>query len=60
MIRRVLVARLDSMGDVLVCGPAIRAVAASAEVVLLAGPQGAPAGRLLPGVAAVETVDAPG
>jgi ADP-heptose:LPS heptosyltransferase len=51
---RVLVARLDSMGDVLVSGPAVRAVAAAAEVVLVAGPQGAGAARLLPGPAAVE------
>jgi len=28
--RRVLVARLDSMGDVLLCGPAVRAVAQQA------------------------------
>jgi ADP-heptose:LPS heptosyltransferase len=56
---RVLVARLDSMGDVLVSGPAVRAVAASAEVVLLAGPQGAPAARLLPGVAEVHVLAAP-
>jgi ADP-heptose:LPS heptosyltransferase len=56
---RVLVARLDSMGDVLVSGPAVRAVAASAEVVLLAGPQGAPAARLLPGVAEVRVLAAP-
>jgi len=58
---RVLVARLDSLGDVLVSGPAIRAVAAAAaaKIVLLAGPQGAPAGGLLPGVAAVEVIDAP-
>lgn len=48
---RVLCVRLDSLGDVLVTGPAIRAVAAHAsEVVLLAGPQGAAAARLLPGV----------
>lgn len=48
---RVLVARLDSVGDVLVCGPAVRAVAAGANhVALLAGPQGAAAARLLPGV----------
>ncbi|HEV7622778.1 MAG TPA: haloacid dehalogenase, partial [Amnibacterium sp.] len=46
------------MGDVLVSGPAVRAVAARAEVLLLAGPQGAAAARLLPGVAAVEVVDA--
>ena len=40
-------ARLDSDGDVLLAGPAVRAVAAAAEVVLLVGPRGrqAPAGR---------------
>ncbi|GAA2749020.1 glycosyltransferase family 9 protein [Amnibacterium kyonggiense] len=54
-----LVARLDSMGDVLVSGPAVRAVARQAEVVLLAGPQGAPAARLLPGVAEVRVLAAP-
>ncbi|GAA1842190.1 glycosyltransferase family 9 protein [Agromyces salentinus] len=59
MTRRVLVARLDSVGDVLLCGPAIRAVAASAEVHLLAGPAGAPAGRLLPGVRSVHVWDCP-
>ena len=38
MSRRVLCVRLDSAGDVLVTGPAIRAVAASSgEVVVLAG-----------------------
>lgn len=48
---RVLVARLDSDGDVLLAGPTVRAVAAGAdEVVLLAGPRGAAAARLLPGV----------
>jgi len=47
----VLVARLDSDGDVLLAGPVLRAVAAGAErVVLLAGPRGAAAARLLPGV----------
>jgi len=47
----VLVARLDSDGDVLLSGPAIRAVAAGADrVVVLAGPRGAAAARLLPGV----------
>jgi ADP-heptose:LPS heptosyltransferase len=59
MTRRVLVARLDSMGDVLVCGPAVRAVASGAEVVLLAGPQGAAAARLLPGAHRVRTLEAP-
>ena len=51
MTGTVLVARLDSDGDVLLCGPALRAVAAGAQrVVLLAGPRGAAAARLLPGV----------
>jgi len=47
----VLVARLDSDGDVLLAGPAVRAVAAhAAEVVLLVGPRGRQAAALLPGV----------
>ncbi|WGW12264.1 glycosyltransferase family 9 protein [Saxibacter everestensis] len=50
MNRRVLVARLDSVGDVLLAGPAVRAIAAEAEVVMLAGPQGSGAAALLPGV----------
>jgi ADP-heptose:LPS heptosyltransferase len=69
----VLVARLDSAGDVLLAGPAVRAVAAGARrVQFLAGPRGAAAAALLPGVDAVhvwrapwidpepEPVDAPG
>jgi ADP-heptose:LPS heptosyltransferase len=50
--RRVLVVRLDGAGDVLLAGPAVRAVAAApdTEVSLLCGPAGEPAGRLLPGV----------
>ena len=61
MTRRVLVARLDSAGDVLVSGPAVRAVAAAidTEVTLLCGPQGTAAGRLLPGVDRVLTWAAP-
>ncbi len=51
MTRRVLCARLDGAGDVLLAGPAVRAVAAAAgPVVLLAGPTGAEAAHLLPGV----------
>jgi HAD superfamily hydrolase (TIGR01662 family) len=47
----VLVARCDSAGDVLLTGPAIRAVAAGADrVVLLCGPRGRAAAELLPGV----------
>ncbi|WP_435207393.1 HAD-IIIA family hydrolase [Micromonospora sp. bgisy143] len=46
-----LVVRSDSAGDVLVTGPAIRAVAAGARrVVLLCGPRGRAAAELLPGV----------
>jgi ADP-heptose:LPS heptosyltransferase len=49
--RTVLVVRPDSAGDVLLSGPAVRAVAAAADrVVFLASPRGAPAARLLPGV----------
>ncbi|GAA4226198.1 glycosyltransferase family 9 protein [Actinomadura meridiana] len=48
---RVLVSRQDDLGDVLLAGPAVRAVAARAtEVVLLCGPRGRPAADLLPGV----------
>ncbi len=60
MSRRALVVRLDSIGDLLICGPAIRAVAASgAEVSVLAGPNGAAAARLLPGVSEVLVWDCP-
>jgi ADP-heptose:LPS heptosyltransferase len=48
---RVLVARLDNDGDVLLAGPAIRAVSAgAARVTLLCGPRGNQAAKLLPGV----------
>ncbi|MFC7546479.1 HAD-IIIA family hydrolase [Plantactinospora sp. GCM10030261] len=48
---RVLVARSDSAGDVLLTGPAIRAVAAHADrVIMLCGPRGRAAAELLPGV----------
>ncbi|MCW2134599.1 glycosyltransferase family 9 protein [Arthrobacter sp. VKM Ac-2550] len=61
---RVLVARLDSAGDVLLAGPAVRAVAAgvsarSNEVLMLCGPQGTAAARLLPGVTDVFTWASP-
>ena len=49
--RHVLVARQDSVGDVLLAGPAVRAVAAGAgRVTLLCGPRGREAAELLPGV----------
>lgn len=50
---RVLVARLDSDGDVLLAGPAVRAVARRAEVAMLVSPAGGQAARLLPGVSEV-------
>jgi len=47
----VLVARLDSVGDILLAGPAVRAVAASAErVTMLVGRGRGAVARLLPGV----------
>lgn len=50
----VLVVRLDGAGDVLLAGPAIRAVAhQAAKVVVLAGPDGRAAAELLPGVSGV-------
>lgn len=49
-LRRILVVRSDSVGDVLLTGPAVRALAAVAPVTFLAGPIGAPAARRLPGV----------
>ncbi|OPC79694.1 glycosyl transferase [Embleya scabrispora] len=56
----VLAVRLDAMGDVLVCGPAIRALAAGARTVTaLVGPAGSGAANLLPGVDAVVEWDAP-
>lgn len=52
--------RLDNMGDVLLAGPCVRAVAAGAgSVVMLAGPHGARAAELLPGVDRVYSWRAP-
>lgn len=58
-MRRTLVVRLDSMGDVLLAGPAVRAAAAGAEVTLLCGPRGRAAAALLPGVRAILEFHAP-
>ena len=56
----VLVSRLDNAGDVLLAGPAVRAVAATGRpVVLLCGPRGRSAADLLPGVTAVVEHHAP-
>lgn len=46
----ILAVRQDSLGDVLLAGPAIRALAASGPVTLLCGERGAAAAGLLPGV----------
>jgi ADP-heptose:LPS heptosyltransferase len=52
----VLAVRPDGMGDVLLTGPAIRALAAAGRgVTVLAGPHGRAAARLLPGVTSVLT-----
>ncbi|MBP0459558.1 glycosyltransferase family 9 protein [Streptomyces montanisoli] len=57
---RALVVRLDSFGDVLLAGPAVRAVADRADHVdLLCSPRGEPAARLLPGVDDVVVWEAP-
>jgi ADP-heptose:LPS heptosyltransferase len=56
----VLVARLDNVGDVLLTGPAVRAVAAGARRVdYMCSAAGRPAAELLPGVDHVLTYDAP-
>lgn len=56
---RVLVARLDSMGDVLLAGPAVRALSAHADVDVLCSGIGRPAAAILPGVRRVLRFDAP-
>jgi ADP-heptose:LPS heptosyltransferase len=57
---KALVVRPDGIGDVLLTGPAVRAVAASgAEVTFLAGVNGAGAAGLLPGVRRVLVWRAP-
>jgi ADP-heptose:LPS heptosyltransferase len=58
--RTALIARLDNAGDVLLQGPLVRAVAHAADrVVFLAGPAGAEAAALLPGVDDVWTWSCP-
>ncbi|OBK73276.1 glycosyltransferase family 9 protein [Mycobacterium sp. 1274761.0] len=55
-----LIARLDSAGDVLITGPAVRAIAAAHDdVTFLAGPRGREAAELLPGVGDVIEWQAP-
>lgn len=56
----ILVVRLDSFGDVLLAGPAVRAAAGSASrLTMLCGPLGEPAARMLPGVDDVIVWQAP-
>ena len=58
--RRVLIARLDSAGDVLLAGPAVRGVAdTGSSVTLMCSHRGQPMASLLPGVAATLAFDAP-
>lgn len=55
-----LAVRLDSLGDLLVTGPALRALAATSDrLTLLCGPRGRAAADVLPGVDAVLCWDAP-
>jgi len=60
--RRILAVRLDALGDVLMTGPAIRALAGDSalrEVTLLTSPAGAEAASLLPGVSSSIVYEAP-
>lgn len=55
-----VVARLDSAGDVLITGPAVRAAAAAHDrVTMLVGPRGRDAAELLPGVDEIVEWQAP-
>jgi ADP-heptose:LPS heptosyltransferase len=56
---RVIAARSDSLGDVLVTGPALRAISATSDVVLLCGPRGYEAAQLLPGISEVICAEIP-
>jgi ADP-heptose:LPS heptosyltransferase len=59
-MNRTVVARLDSTGDVLITGPAVRAIAAShGPVTFLTGPRGRAAAELLPAVDEVLEWQAP-
>ncbi len=50
MSRRVLAVRQDNNGDVLLAGPALRAIASAATLTLLCAPSGVAAASLLPGI----------
>lgn len=49
-MRTIVVARMDNDGDVLLAGPALRALAATDRVMLLVSPSGEQAARQLPGI----------
>ncbi len=57
-MNRVLAIRQDNNGDVLLIGPALRAIAARANVDLVCGPRGAAAGTLLPAIDSVSVWEA--
>ncbi len=60
MSGHVLAVRLDNDGDVLLCGPAIRALGRGSDsLTLWCGPRGAAAGSLLPGVDSLLVCSAP-
>jgi histidinol-phosphate phosphatase family protein len=63
VVTKVLAVRLDSVGDVILTGPALRllraGLPADGELDLLASPAGAAAGRLLPEVDDVLVIDPP-
>lgn len=56
---RVLACRLDNAGDVILAGPAVRALASQASVTMVVGPSGVDAASLLPGVDRVVRFEAP-
>jgi ADP-heptose:LPS heptosyltransferase len=59
-VSRVLIARMDNAGDVVLAGPAVRAVAAqTGPVTFLCGARGRAAAELLPGVGEVVEWTAP-
>lgn len=61
-VRRVLAVRLDSMGDVLMTTPALRAIAAAPtvdHVALLTSPAGAAVARLVPAIDDILVYEAP-
>ena len=58
-MRRILVVRLDSVGDMLLAGPAIAVASRRAPVDVLCSSIGRPAAELLPGVDRTIVFDAP-